>query len=131
MIADLGRDSRMGNTLENWAIEVLNLGAPYNEESGEDMLDDRFDVSHSVMQVDTFRILDRARCIAVDITRNLLEDSGFNLINWYGAELLRRDLQNFRDILSRSSYQRSTEEAEVSVPWSTPTSLDLSGIQVD
>jgi hypothetical protein len=59
----------MGNALEKRAMEVLELGAPYNEESGTDMLDDRFDVSASVFLTDTFRILDRARCIAVNISR--------------------------------------------------------------
>ena len=108
MIADLTCDSRMGNALGDRAREVLTIGAPYNAESSVDMLDDHFDVSPSVDSVEIYRILDRARCLSVEIERELLEDLDFNLIDWYGAELLLWDLQGLREALSNSDYEQLT-----------------------
>lgn len=96
----------MGDVLEKRATELLEIGAPYDEESDLDMLDaNRFEVGPSIVLDDTFRILDRARCISMNIPRHHLEDPEFNLIKWYGTELLKIDLQEFQAILSRTGHE--------------------------
>ena len=82
LMNDLTRDYCMGKALEKRATQLLELGAPYNGESGSDMLEDQFNVSPSIVQVDTFRILDRACCISMDITQDLLE---FDRVVWWPA----------------------------------------------
>ena len=58
LMNDLTWDHCMGNALEKRSTNLLALGAPYNEECGLDMIEDRFDVSsHNVLK-DTFWILD-------------------------------------------------------------------------
>ena len=79
-MTDLQRDHCIENILEKRATQLLMYGAAYNEESVLDMLDDWFDVSPNIVLIDTYRILDRAHCISVDITRHHLEDPEFNLI---------------------------------------------------
>ena len=55
------------------------------------------------MQVNTFRILDHAHCISVDIAQDLLEEPEFNLIEWFGSQLLGIDCWEFQAILSISA----------------------------
>jgi hypothetical protein len=89
---DLKWDHCTGSALERRATHLLELGSPYNEESSSDMLHNQFHVSPSIVLRDTFRILDQARCISIDIARGHLENLDFNLIEWYGARLLEIDL---------------------------------------
>jgi hypothetical protein len=140
LMTDLRRDHCMGNVLERRATELLEIGAPYDEESGLDTLDNRFEVSPSIMLDDTFRILDRARCISMDIARNHLEDPEFNLIEWYGTELLKIDLQESpsQAILSCTKYQRHDEIDNDNTKYepgpedkASLENLNLASIQVD
>jgi hypothetical protein len=111
LMSDLGRDHCIGQTLKEKAAQLLNVGALYNEESGSDMLEDCFDVSASIVLADTFWILDRACCISVGIAWRHLENPEFNLIEWYGCELLKIDLKEFREILNNLSYQRQVADS--------------------
>jgi hypothetical protein len=136
LMIDLKRDHRIGSTLERRATHLLELGSPYNEESSSDMLHDRFHVSSSVVLRDTFRILDRARCISIEIAQRHLENPDFNLIEWYGAWLLEIDLQEFRAILGCTEYQCQVTRNGLNDKPSTGSGapsrgLALAGIQVD
>ena len=103
-MSNLKRDHHLGEVLEKRATHLLEIGAPYNEESGLDMLEDRFKVSLNIIHGDTFRILDRACCISVNIAWGHLEDPEFNLIEWYGAKLLKMDLRKLQEVLSSPGY---------------------------
>jgi hypothetical protein len=81
-MTDLRRDHCIGNVLEKRATKLLGIGAPYNKETGLDVLEDRFNVSSCISLADTFQILDRAHCISVSIARSQLEDPEFDLIKW-------------------------------------------------
>ena len=97
------------------------------------MLEDRFKVSLNVIHGDMFRILDRAHCISVNIAQGHLEDPEFNLIEWYGAELLKTDLRKLQEVLSSPGYQKQIEsQGRVSASIQEPEeALDLASIQVD
>ena len=62
-----------------------------------------------------------------------LEDPEFNLIKWYGAELLKTDLWKLQEVLSSHSCQKQIEsQGRVSAPIKEPEeALDLASIQVD
>ena len=129
---DLTRDHCMGEASEKRATQLLELGAPYNEESVSDMLEDQFNVSPSIVQVDTFRILDHACCISMDISQDLLEEPEFNLIEWFGSQLLEIDHQEFQAILSSTEYQCRIAKNKTNIkPTVTQSgSLSLAGVQL-
>src|ERR1700678_1160811 len=104
-MADLGRNHCIDPVLETRAIQLLELGIPYNKESSLDRLEDRFDVSPNIVLVNTFRILDRDCCVSVNIAHKYLKDLEFNLIEWYGAELLRIDLKESQAVLCNAQYR--------------------------
>jgi hypothetical protein len=57
----------MGKALEKRATQLLEIGAPYNEESNLDKMEKQFTVSSSIVHEDVFYILDQACCIRMDI----------------------------------------------------------------
>lgn len=127
---DLGRDHCLEEVLERRVTQLLEIGAPYNKESGLDRLEDQLNVRFNIRHGNEFQILDQACCISVNIP---WKDPEFNLIKWYGAELLKVDLQESQKVLSRSSGQEQLEQQDQD---STPGdeingSLNLAGIQVD
>ena len=126
LMNDLTRDHCMGEALEKRATQLLELGAPYNEESGSDMLEDWFDVSPSIMRVNTFRILDCTCCISVDIAQDLLEEPEFNLIEWFGSQVLEIDHWDFQAILSSAEYQCWIAENKTKIKPTVTQSSSLS-----
>ena len=123
----------MGEALEKKATQLLELRASYNEESGSDMPEDQFNVSPSIVQADTFRILDHACCISMDIAWDLLEEPEFNLIEWFSSQLLEIDHQELQAILSSTEYQHQIAENKTKIkPTNTQLgSLSLARAQVD
>ena len=85
------------------------------------------------MQVDTFRVLDCTHCISVDIAQDLLEEPEFNLIEWFGSQLLEIDCQEFQATLSSTEYQHQiTENENRNQPTiAQSSSLSLARVQVD
>ena len=72
----------------------------------------------------------------MNIARDHLENPEFNLIKWYGTELLKIDLQESQAILSRTKYQhridKDNTKYEPGPKGKAPLgNLDLASVQVD
>jgi Aspartyl protease len=128
---DLKRDHCIGEALEKRATQLLEIGILYNEETTSGKLGCRFKVNPSIVLTNTFWILDRERCISTNIAQSQLEDPEFNLIEWYGTELLRRDLQDFHEVLSCSGYPRQPEQREGLHNNNVTSFVDLASVQVN
>jgi hypothetical protein len=131
LMNDLKRDHCIGEALEKRATQLLEIRIPYNKETTLGKLGCQFEVNPSIVLTDTFRILDHEHCISTNIAQSQLEDPEFNLIEWYGTELLRWDLQDFHEVLSCSGYPRQPEQWEGLCNNNVTSFVDLAGVQVD
>jgi hypothetical protein len=133
LINDLKRDHCIGEALEKKATQLLEIRVLYNKEIILDRLNCWFEVNLSIVLTDTFWILDHECCISTNVARSQLEDPEFDLIEWYGTELLKQDLQDFCEVLSCSGYSGQPEKQDdIRICDNNVTGLvDLASVQVN
>ena len=136
------KDTTMGEALEQRAVVILHLGAPYdNETDGINSTKCQFEVIYNLAEMHQFLVRDYYQHISTSIPRVWLEDMEFNLYEWYAQHLHRLDQDQQMDVATNPRCWLALKfivdgllaASDVESDMSTVPDdlLDVNGIQVD